>query len=164
MAGGAGAVDLSQQTRADPHPEPAILDHRPCLRLRRQGFYAGGCAAPPQLTTGYEKLKTKCREVGTTVGSGRVITMPVITEDGQPIEDPNSNGEQQTNNGPLPKEVIQWKLLLHQIGLENQTDRTLTYYESQENLARDILTVYAWVDTGIGYCQDQVFLHIWINY
>uniref|UniRef100_A0A8R7QJF3 Rab-GAP TBC domain-containing protein n=1 Tax=Triticum urartu TaxID=4572 RepID=A0A8R7QJF3_TRIUA len=81
--------------------------------------------------------------------------MPVITEDGQPIEDPNSNGEQQTNNGPLPKEVIQWKLLLHQIGLENQTDRTLTYYESQENLARDILTVYAWVDTGIGYCQGM---------
>jgi hypothetical protein len=61
----------------------------------------------------------------TTVGSGRVITMPVITEDGQPIEDPNSNGgarassagvEQQTSNATLPKEVIQWKLLLHQIG------------------------------------------------
>ena len=50
----------------------------------------------------------------TTVGSGRVITMPVITEDGQPIEDPNS--EQQANNAPLPKEVVQWKLLLHQIG------------------------------------------------
>lgn len=52
----------------------------------------------------------------TTVGSGRVITMPVITEDGQPIEDPNSTGEQPANNGPLSKEVIQWKLLLHQIG------------------------------------------------
>uniref|UniRef100_A0A453Q038 Rab-GAP TBC domain-containing protein n=1 Tax=Aegilops tauschii subsp. strangulata TaxID=200361 RepID=A0A453Q038_AEGTS len=104
----------------------------------------------------YEKLKTKCREMDTTVGSGRVITMPVITEDGQPIEDPNSTGEQQTNNGPLTKEVIQWKLLLHQIGLDvNRTDRTLVYYESQENLARlwDILTVYAWVDTDIGYCQ-----------
>ncbi|XP_037446496.1 uncharacterized protein LOC119316303 [Triticum dicoccoides] len=82
--------------------------------------------------------------------------MPVITEDGQPIEDPNSNGEQQTNNGSLPKEVIQWKLLLHQIGLDvNQIDRTLVYYESQENLARDILTVYAWVDTDIGYCQGM---------
>ncbi|XP_044421573.1 TBC1 domain family member 15 isoform X2 [Triticum aestivum] len=106
----------------------------------------------------YEKLKTKCREMDTTVGSGRVITMPVITEDGQPIEDPNSTGEQQTNNGPLTKEVIQWKLLLHQIGLDvNRTDRTLVYYESQENLARlwDILTVYAWVDTDIGYCQGM---------
>jgi hypothetical protein len=62
----------------------------------------------------------------TTVGSGRVITMPVITEDGQPIEDPNSDrgarpssvgSEQQTSGAPLPKEVIQWKLTLHQIGM-----------------------------------------------
>jgi len=57
----------------------------------------------------------------TTVGSGRVITMPVITEDGQPIENPNSDGgaagsEQQNNGTPLPKEVIDWKLTLHQIG------------------------------------------------
>ena len=57
----------------------------------------------------------------TTVGSGRVITMPVITEDGQPIENPNSDGgaagsEQQNNGAPLPKEVIDWKLTLHQIG------------------------------------------------
>lgn len=115
----------------------------------------------------YEKLKSKCREMDTTVGSGRVITMPVITEDGQPIEDPNSNGgarassvgvEQQTSNSTLPKEVIQWKLLLHQIGLDvNRTDRTLVYYESQENLARlwDILSVYAWVDNDIGYCQGM---------
>ncbi|CAM0942891.1 unnamed protein product [Alopecurus aequalis] len=115
----------------------------------------------------YEKLKTKCREMDTTVGSGRVITMPVITEDGQPIEDPESNGgarpssvgaEQRTSNATLPKEVVQWKLLLHQIGLDvNRTDRTLVYYESQENLARlwDILAVYAWVDTDIGYCQGM---------
>lgn len=53
----------------------------------------------------------------TAVGSGRVITMPVITEDGQPIQDPNSvDAEQQASDTPLPKEVIQWKLTLHQIG------------------------------------------------
>jgi len=115
----------------------------------------------------YEKLKTKCREMDTTVGSGRVITMPVITEDGQPIEDPNADGgarpssvgsEQQTSGAPLPKEVVQWKLTLHQIGLDvNRTDRVLVYYESQENLARlwDILTVYSWVDKDIGYCQGM---------
>lgn len=115
----------------------------------------------------YEKLKTKCREMDTTVGSGRVLTMPVITEDGQPIQNPNSNGEarissvgaeQQTNDAPLPKEVIQWKLTLHQIGLDvNRTDRALVYYESQENLARlwDILAVYSWVDMDIGYCQGM---------
>nr|CAB3448283.1 unnamed protein product [Digitaria exilis] len=115
----------------------------------------------------YEKLKTKCREMDTTVGSGRVITMPVITEDGQPIENPNSDGgtsvgsEQQTSGAPLPKEVIQWKLLLHQIGKHcldvNRTDRVLVYYESQENLARlwDILAVYSWIDKDIGYCQGM---------
>ncbi|RLN09280.1 TBC1 domain family member 15-like [Panicum miliaceum] len=115
----------------------------------------------------YEKLKTKCREMDTTVGSGRVISMPVITEDGQPIEDPNADGgarpssvgsEQQTSGAPLPKEVIQWKLTLHQIGLDvNRTDRVLVYYESQENLARlwDILSVYSWVDKDIGYCQGM---------
>nr|CAB3451449.1 unnamed protein product [Digitaria exilis] len=116
----------------------------------------------------YEKLKTKCREMDTTVGSGRVITMPVITEDGQPIENPNSDGgtsvgsEQQTSGAPLPKEVIQWKLLLHQIGKHcldvNRTDRVLVYYESQENLARlwDILAVYSWIDKDIGYCQENL--------
>uniref|UniRef100_A0A0D3FBW6 Rab-GAP TBC domain-containing protein n=1 Tax=Oryza barthii TaxID=65489 RepID=A0A0D3FBW6_9ORYZ len=107
----------------------------------------------------YEKLKTKCREMDTTVGSGRVITMPVITEDGQPIQDPNSvDAEQQASDTPLPKEVIQWKLTLHQIGLDvNRTDRQLVYYESQENLARlwDILAVYSWVDKDIGYCQGM---------
>uniref|UniRef100_A0A0D9VMF8 Rab-GAP TBC domain-containing protein n=1 Tax=Leersia perrieri TaxID=77586 RepID=A0A0D9VMF8_9ORYZ len=114
----------------------------------------------------YEKLKTKCREMDATVGSGRVITMPVITEDGQPIQDPNSNGgtrpsageEDQASEAPLPKEVIQWKLTLHQIGLDvNRTDRQLVYYESQENLARlwDILVVYSWVDMDIGYCQGM---------
>jgi hypothetical protein len=89
----------------------------------------------------YEKLKTRCREMDTTVGSGRVVTMPVITEDGQPIEDPNSNGgakpssvgsEQETNGVPLHKEVIQWKLTLHQIGKDClrscfSTDKSITY-------------------------------------
>lgn len=67
------------------------------------------------------------------VGSGVVITAPLITEDGQPIADPASNGaafqenipadtvdssnlEREAHNKPLDKEVIQWKLTLHQIG------------------------------------------------
>lgn len=67
----------------------------------------------------YEQLKAKCREMDTAVGSGRVITMPVVTEDGQPIENLNggASGSEQKNSGaPLPKEVIDWKLTLHQIG------------------------------------------------
>lgn len=109
----------------------------------------------------YEQLKAKCREMDTAVGSGRVITMPVVTEDGQPIENPNggASGSEQKNSGaPLPKEVIDWKLTLHQIGLDvNRTDRLLVYYERQENLARlwDILAVYSWIDKDIGYCQGM---------
>lgn len=36
-----------------------------------------------------------------------------------------------------------------------RTDRTLVFYEKQENLSKlwDILAVYAWVDLDVGYCQ-----------
>nr|GMC51796.1 TBC1 domain family member 15-like isoform X2 [Ipomoea batatas] len=54
--------------------------------------------------------------------------------------------------------IIQWKLTLHQIGLDVvRTDRTLIFYEKQENLAKlwDILAVYAWFDKDVGYCQGM---------
>lgn len=73
------------------------------------------------------------------VGSGRFITSPVITDDGQPIQDPMimPEGNQakglavllQDNNRPssidsvnnlenvTDKKLIQWMLTLHQIGL-----------------------------------------------
>ncbi|XP_072980814.1 rab GTPase-activating protein 22 isoform X2 [Typha angustifolia] len=107
------------------------------------------------------------------VGSGRIITTPVVTDDGQPIEDPASASlqenkpfdtahspieEKQINNAPLHKEVTQWKLTLHQIGLDVvRTDRTLVYYENQKNQAKlwDILAVYSWIDRDIGYCQGM---------
>lgn len=51
-------------------------------------------------------------------GSGKFITTPIVTEDGEPVE-----GEEGNLNGPMPdvagvtdKEVIQWKLSLSQIG------------------------------------------------
>ncbi|XP_021685874.2 GTPase-activating protein gyp7 isoform X3 [Hevea brasiliensis] len=62
------------------------------------------------------------------------------------------------NRGPLDKKVIQWLLTLHQIGLDVvRTDRTLVFYEKQENLSKlwDILAVYAWIDTDVGYCQGM---------
>ena len=36
-----------------------------------------------------------------------------------------------------------------------RTDRTLVFYEKQENLSKlwDILAVYAWSDADVGYCQ-----------
>lgn len=38
-----------------------------------------------------------------------------------------------------------------------RTDRTLVFYEKQENLSKlwDILAVYAWIDTDVGYCQGR---------
>lgn len=42
------------------------------------------------------------------------------------------------------------------LGLDvNRTDRTLVFYEKQENLSKlwDILAVYAWFDKDVGYCQ-----------
>ncbi|CAN1242814.1 TBC1 domain family member 15 [Linum perenne] len=104
----------------------------------------------------YGKWKEECRETFPIVGSGKFITAPVITEDGEPgcemLKDIISN------NGPLDKKVIQWMLTLHQIGLDViRTDRTLVFYEKQENLSKlwDILAVYAWIDTDVGYCQGM---------
>ncbi|CAM8887831.1 unnamed protein product [Rhodiola kirilowii] len=60
--------------------------------------------------------------------------------------------------GSIDKKEIQWKLTLHQIGLDVvRTDRTLVFYEKQENLSKlwDILAVYAWIDKDIGYCQGM---------
>lgn len=73
------------------------------------------------------------------VGSGRIITAPIITEDGEPIQDPlvlleanpdqvNSNDSVSSSNETrenressgghvqLDRQVIDWKLTLHQIG------------------------------------------------
>ncbi|XP_021288673.1 TBC1 domain family member 15-like [Herrania umbratica] len=120
----------------------------------------------------YARWKNECRDIFPVVGSGKYITAPVITEDGQPIQDPlvlletnpgaNANGSEMvkelTSRGPLDKKVIQWMLTLHQIGLDViRTDRTLVFYEKQENLSKlwDILSVYAWIDTDVGYCQGM---------
>ncbi|XP_010538042.1 PREDICTED: TBC1 domain family member 15-like isoform X2 [Tarenaya hassleriana] len=120
----------------------------------------------------YASWKEECKRMFPVVGSGRFITAPVITEDGKPIYDPlvlqetnsgpDSNGsdffKELTSRGPLGKKVIQWMLTLHQIGLDvNRTDRSLVFYEMKENLSKlwDILAVYAWIDTDVGYCQGM---------
>ncbi|XP_074580939.1 rab GTPase-activating protein 22-like [Curcuma longa] len=106
----------------------------------------------------YEELKSKCKEMDGSVGSGKVIMTPVISEDGKPIDgSPNASEEHVV----LDKEVIQWKLSLHQIGLDvNRTDQALVHYENLENQAKlwDILAVYSWMDKEIGYCQGMTDL------
>lgn len=123
----------------------------------------------------YGRLKELCTYMFPLVGSGKFITAPVITEDGTPTQDPivllEANPEKlmtpttqaTINSGKeisVPKEednkIIQWKLTLHQIGLDVvRTDRTLVFYEKQENLSKlwDVLSVYAWFDKEVGYGQ-----------
>ncbi|KAJ0966116.1 hypothetical protein J5N97_027254 [Dioscorea zingiberensis] len=128
----------------------------------------------------YAQWKEDCREMDSHVGSGKIITAPIITEDGEPINDPlvlleatpdqaassplvdcsvtDLHREETSSNVPMDKKLIDWKLTLHQIGLDVlRTDRTLVFYEKQENLSKlwDILAVYAWIDKDVGYCQGM---------
>ncbi|KAK3127205.1 hypothetical protein QOZ80_7AG0569780 [Eleusine coracana subsp. coracana] len=124
----------------------------------------------------YARWKEDCRAMDSHVGSGKVITAPLITEDGRPIKDPlvlleatdrSTSDTASTSNkieidvdaSPITdKQVIEWKLTLHQIGLDVlRTDRTMVFYENKENLSKlwDILAVYAWIDKDVGYCQGM---------
>ena len=47
----------------------------------------------------YAVLKEECRHIFPLVGSGRFITAPVITEDGDPIKDPIVLLEANPDNG-----------------------------------------------------------------
>uniref|UniRef100_A0A5B6ZZD0 Putative GTPase-activating protein gyp7-like isoform X1 n=1 Tax=Davidia involucrata TaxID=16924 RepID=A0A5B6ZZD0_DAVIN len=113
----------------------------------------------------YDAMKAECQKMVPIVGSGRFVTTPIISDDGQPIEDPSTNSDSHNNVGAMSgndavsdKKVIQWKLSLHQIGLDVvRTDRALVFYESEINQAKlwDVLAVYAWVDNDIGYVQGM---------
>lgn len=64
--------------------------------------------------------------------------------------------------------TVEWLLpfineLIFMLGLDVlRTDRTLVFYEKQENLSKlwDILAVYAWVDKDVGYCQGGSMVNI----
>ncbi|XP_019196832.1 PREDICTED: TBC1 domain family member 15-like [Ipomoea nil] len=113
----------------------------------------------------YNVLKEECHQIFSLIGSGKFVTAPIISEEGDPILDPivlQQMGDGDGNNPDMVKEtdqrIIQWKLTLHQIGLDVvRTDRTLIFYEKQENLSKlwDILAVYAWFDKDVGYCQGM---------
>ncbi|KAJ9562613.1 hypothetical protein OSB04_007773 [Centaurea solstitialis] len=132
----------------------STYDEREQIRKRRREQYA--------------ELKDACSHMFPVVGSGNFITARVITANGDPIQDPDpgkvSIPQSQENAGSTTgpreqdKDIIQWKLALHQIGLDVvRTDRTLMFYEKQENLAKlwDVLAVYAWFDKDVGYGQGM---------
>ncbi|KAK9673960.1 hypothetical protein RND81_12G201600 [Saponaria officinalis] len=138
----------------------STFDERSQIRQRRRLQYA--------------QRKEECRQMFPLIGSGKFITAPIINEKGEPILDPlvlleanigNDTGEvtghpnaTTVDNRPMSTKEIQWKLHLHQIGLDvKRTDRAFMFYEKQENLSKlwDILSVYAWIDEDVGYCQGM---------
>lgn len=118
----------------------------------------------------YGVWKDECQKMVPMIGSGKFVTTAIITADGQPVEEKTSTNLQEIdtvgtsddslggNNSTLDKKVIEWKLTLHQIGLDVvRTDRALVYYESEANQSKlwDILSVYAWIDGEVGYMQGM---------
>ncbi|KAJ8534648.1 hypothetical protein K7X08_016376 [Anisodus acutangulus] len=121
----------------------------------------------------YAAWKSECQKIVPVIGSGKFITsaivsddgQPIASEDGQPIESAATTSNSQDNNDAVPadngdydKKMLQWKLSLHQIGLDVvRTDRTLVFYENEANQAKlwDVLAVYAWMDKDIGYVQGM---------
>ncbi|XP_059302677.1 rab GTPase-activating protein 22-like [Lycium ferocissimum] len=87
-----------------------------------------------------------------------------VTDNGQSVEVATTSNSQDTNDvvptddGVSDKKMIQWKLSLHQIGLDVvRTDRTLVFYENEANQAKlwNVLAIYAWKDEDIGYVQGM---------
>lgn len=100
----------------------------------------------------YIRWKAECQHMVPVIGSGKLITTPIITDAGQPVID------SAINSCFSDKRSIQWMLALHQIGLDVvRTDRALAFYESEKNQAKlwDILAIYAWVDNDISYVQGM---------
>jgi len=54
------------------------------------------------------------------VGSGKFVTMAVVAEDGQPLEESSvDNQEWVVKTAITDKRVLQWMLVLSQIGIVN---------------------------------------------
>ncbi|XP_048233010.1 rab GTPase-activating protein 22 isoform X6 [Ricinus communis] len=85
----------------------------------------------------YCRWKADCQNMVPVIGSGKFITTPIITDDGQPIMDSSRNNDHggHVSNAVSDKKVIQWMLALHQIGLDVvRTDRTLVFYERMNDI------------------------------
>nr|KAJ0187310.1 hypothetical protein LSAT_V11C900493970 [Lactuca sativa] len=96
----------------------------------------------------YGRLKELCTYMFPLVGSGKFITAPVITEDGTPTQDPIVLLEAN------PEKLMTPTTQATSLDVV-RTDRTLVFYEKQENLSKlwDVLSVYAWFDKEVGYGQ-----------
>ncbi|CAB81443.1 putative protein [Arabidopsis thaliana] len=122
----------------------------------------------------YYAWKEECKNMVPLVGSGKFVTMAVVAEDGQPLEESSvDNQEWVVKTAITDKRVLQWMLVLSQIGIVNysisldvvRTDRYLCFYESESNQARlwDILSIYTWLNPDIGYVQGKSTLVLILN-
>ncbi|CAN7000044.1 unnamed protein product [Brassica rapa subsp. trilocularis] len=78
--------------------------------------------------------------------------MAIVAEDGQPLEESSAeNQESLVKTAVTDKRVLQWMLVLSQIGMLSML------YESENNQARlwDVLAVFAWLNPDIGYVQGM---------
>ncbi|CDY14234.1 TBC1 domain family member 15 isoform X1 [Brassica rapa] len=107
----------------------------------------------------YYAWKEECQKMVPLVGSGKFVTMAIVAEDGQTLEESSAdNQEWLVKTAVTDKRVLQWMLVLSQIGLDViRTDRYLCFYESESNQARlwDVLAIYTWLNPDIGYVQGM---------
>ncbi|XP_031284426.1 TBC1 domain family member 15-like isoform X1 [Pistacia vera] len=111
----------------------------------------------------YGRWKIECQNMVPIIGSGKIITAAIVSDDGQMLQDSSANNDSQdqdwhVNSAISDKKVLQWMLCLPQIGLDVvRTDRALVFYESEINQAKlwDVLAIYSWVDNDIGYVQGM---------
>ncbi|KAL8143014.1 hypothetical protein V2J09_016046 [Rumex salicifolius] len=116
----------------------------------------------------YDAWKAECQKMVPVIGSGNYITTPIITDDGEPIQDgeiqvneeesTSKNQEEVVDDPELKKKVTEWKRVLPQIGLDVvRTDQALVFYQNEANGAKlwNILSVYAWIDSDVSYVQGM---------
>lgn len=67
----------------------------------------------------YDEWKAECQKMVPVIGSGKFLTTPIVTDDGQPIEGTSAAPiDEHGNKDPaFEKKVIQWKQVLPQIGM-----------------------------------------------
>ncbi|KAG2256517.1 hypothetical protein Bca52824_075811 [Brassica carinata] len=125
-------------------PDSTFEDRTKLRNHRREQYYA---------------WKEECQKMVPLVGSGKFVTMAIVAEDGQPLEESSvENQEWLVKTAVTDKRVLQWMLVLSQIGLDViRTDRYLCFYESERNQARlwDVLAIYTWLNPDIGYVQGM---------
>ncbi|KAI4338988.1 hypothetical protein MLD38_023981 [Melastoma candidum] len=106
----------------------------------------------------YYIWKARCQKMAPVIGSGKIVTTPLVSDDGTSASGGNNRPNSMERKKDDKSKELKWKYSLHQIGLDVlRTDRALSFYESESNQAKlsDVLAVYSWVDSDIGYVQGM---------